>query len=109
VLSLPTAARQTKVKSWPIKWPVGNVFAYLALTFSVLYERATNTLLTDNPLLHFAYADYEETRMRYKKCEQIYKKFIDNPKNDPTLVCFTLLLSFTLCVSHSLYRHIFNI
>lgn len=43
-------------------------------------------MLSENALLHFAYADYEETRMRYKKCEEIYKKLIDNPAVDPTLV-----------------------
>jgi hypothetical protein len=51
-----------------------------------MYERATSTVLADNALLHFAYADYEEARVRYKKCEQIYKKFIDNKPVDPTLV-----------------------
>ena len=52
---------------------------------AVLYERAITTTMADNALLHFAYADYEETRMKYKKCEQIYKKYVDSQKNDPTL------------------------
>lgn len=50
-----------------------------------IYERATTTFLKTNMLLHFAYADFEEGRMKYEKVHQIYNKFIDNLDIDPTL------------------------
>ncbi|PRD36893.1 UNVERIFIED_CONTAM: Cleavage stimulation factor subunit 3 [Trichonephila clavipes] len=52
---------------------------------SDIYERATTSFLRTNMLLHFAYADFEEGRMKYEKVHQIYNKFIDNPEIDPTL------------------------
>ncbi|VDP13735.1 unnamed protein product [Soboliphyme baturini] len=36
-------------------------------------------------LLYFAYADYEEERMKYEKVQSIYNRFIDIPDIDPTL------------------------
>uniref|UniRef100_A0A915JBM5 Suppressor of forked domain-containing protein n=1 Tax=Romanomermis culicivorax TaxID=13658 RepID=A0A915JBM5_ROMCU len=57
----------------------------LADEISSLYERATSTVLQDNVLLYFAYADYEEERMKYEKVHQIYNRFISSPKCDPTL------------------------
>ncbi|XP_055940749.1 cleavage stimulation factor subunit 3-like isoform X2 [Argiope bruennichi] len=50
-----------------------------------IYDRATTTFLKTNMLLHFAYADFEEGRMKYEKVHQIYNKFIENPDVDPTL------------------------
>ncbi|XP_067120911.1 cleavage stimulation factor subunit 3 isoform X1 [Centruroides vittatus] len=52
---------------------------------AAIYERATTTLLKKNTLLYFAYADFEEGRMKYDKVHQIYNKFIDIPDIDPTL------------------------
>lgn len=38
-------------------------------------------------LLHFAYADFEEGRMNYEKCHNIYKSYLENETTtDPTLV-----------------------
>lgn len=51
-----------------------------------MFERATSTLLTKNMLLYFAYADYEEGRLKYEKVHQIYQKYLDIKDIDPTLV-----------------------
>ncbi|XP_066255675.1 protein suppressor of forked [Euwallacea similis] len=50
-----------------------------------VFERATSTLLSRNMLLYFAYADYEEGRLKYEKVHQIYSKYLDIPDIDPTL------------------------
>ena len=52
-----------------------------------VFERATSTLLKNNMLLHFAYADFEEGRMKYEKVHEIYEKFLEMEDIDPTLVC----------------------
>ncbi|KAG0424775.1 hypothetical protein HPB47_027996, partial [Ixodes persulcatus] len=52
---------------------------------AAVYERATTTLLRKNTLLYFAYADFEESRMKHDKVHQIYNKFIEIPDIDPTL------------------------
>lgn len=52
---------------------------------AAMYERATTSLLKHNMLLYFAYADFEEGRMKYDKVHQIYNKFIDLTDVDPTL------------------------
>eukprot|EP00794_Sanderia_malayensis_P012786 gene12786-14097_t len=49
------------------------------------YERATSSLLKKNPLLHFAYADFEESRKRTQKVHDIYKKLLDDEELEPTL------------------------
>ena len=41
-----------------------------------MYERATTSQMAEVPLVHLAYADYEEQRMKYKKAEDIYKRLI---------------------------------
>lgn len=51
-----------------------------------MFERATSTLLSKNMLLYFAYADYEEGRVKYDKVHQIYQKYLDILDIDPTLV-----------------------
>lgn len=51
-----------------------------------MFERATSTLLSKNMLLYFAYADYEEGRVKYDKVHQIYQRYLDLPDIDPTLV-----------------------
>ncbi|XP_055693756.1 protein suppressor of forked isoform X2 [Lutzomyia longipalpis] len=48
-------------------------------------ERATNGVLSRNMLLYFAYADFEEGRMKYEKVHQMYNKFLSIPDIDPTL------------------------
>ncbi|XP_065168695.1 protein suppressor of forked isoform X2 [Atheta coriaria] len=50
-----------------------------------MFERATSTLLNKNCLLYFAYADYEEGRLKYEKVHQIYSKYLDIADIDPSL------------------------
>ncbi|KAJ9595491.1 hypothetical protein L9F63_013313, partial [Diploptera punctata] len=52
---------------------------------AAVYERATSTLLKKNMLLYFAYADFEEGRLKYEKVHQIYSRFLDITDIDPTL------------------------
>lgn len=51
-----------------------------------ILERAINGVLSRNSLLYYAYADFEEGRMKYEKVHQLYNKFIAIPDIDPTLV-----------------------
>lgn len=51
-----------------------------------ILERATNGVLNRNPLLYFAYADFEEGRMKYEKVHQMYNKLLAINDVDPTLV-----------------------
>lgn len=51
-----------------------------------ILDRAINGPLCRNALLYFAYADFEEGRMKYDKVHQMYNKFISIPDVDPTLV-----------------------
>ncbi|XP_075693890.1 cleavage stimulation factor subunit 3 isoform X2 [Rhinoderma darwinii] len=51
-----------------------------------IYERAISTLLKKNMLLYFAYADYEESRMKYEKTHSIYNRLLAIEDIDPTLV-----------------------
>jgi cleavage stimulation factor subunit 3 len=46
--------------------------------------------MSHNSLLYFAYADYEEGRIKYDKAHQIYTKYLEQHDIDPTLV----ILSF---------------
>ena len=66
-----------------------------------MYERATASLLKKNMLLYFAYADFEEGRLKYEKVHQIYSRFLDIMDIDPTLVsaCKCLLASFLFIVT----------
>ena len=55
---------------------------------SNLYERATQTYMRSNMLIHFAYADLEEYRLNIEKARIIYNRLLDvNEANlkDPTL------------------------
>lgn len=58
-----------------------------------MFERATSTLLSKNMLLYFAYADYEEGRVKYDRVHQIYQKYLDIQDIDPTLVRITQMFS----------------
>lgn len=51
-----------------------------------ILERAINGVLSRNSLLYYAYADFEEGRMKYEKVHQLYNKFVSIPDTDPTLV-----------------------
>jgi hypothetical protein len=73
---------------------------------AVVYERATASLLKKNMLLYFAYADFEEGRLKYEKVHQIYSRYLDMEDVDPTLVsanrCYSVIklsLLFT-CDTH---------
>lgn len=55
-----------------------------------ILDRAINGPLCRNALLYFAYADFEEGRMKYDKVHQMYNKFISIPDVDPTLVSLLL-------------------
>lgn len=57
-----------------------------------MFERATSTLLSKNMLLYFAYADYEEGRLKYEKVHQVYQKYLEIQDIDPTLVCNLIIL-----------------
>jgi cleavage stimulation factor subunit 3 len=56
-----------------------------------IMERAINGVLSRNALLYFAYADFEEGRLKYDKVHQMYNKFIALPDIDPTLVRFCVI------------------
>lgn len=55
-----------------------------------MFERATGSTLKSSMLLYFAYADFEEGRVKYEKVHQIYQKFLEIEDIDPTLVIFNL-------------------
>ncbi|XP_035900462.1 protein suppressor of forked [Anopheles stephensi] len=50
-----------------------------------ILERAINSVLSRNALLYFAYADFEEGRLKYDKVHQMYNKFLSINDIDPTL------------------------
>uniref|UniRef100_A0A5S6R1X7 Suf domain-containing protein n=1 Tax=Trichuris muris TaxID=70415 RepID=A0A5S6R1X7_TRIMR len=52
---------------------------------TALFERAIGFVWKNNVLLHFAYADYEEERMRFDKVHSIYNRLLENSSIDPTL------------------------
>ncbi|RUS90701.1 hypothetical protein EGW08_001505 [Elysia chlorotica] len=60
----------------------GKLFADEA---AAIYERSINSLMKKNLLIYFAYADFEEGRMKYEKVHQIYKKYLDIEDVEPTL------------------------
>lgn len=51
-----------------------------------IYDRAIHSVLKDNLLLHFAAADFEESRNRRSKSGEIYDKILKVQHVDPTLV-----------------------
>jgi len=60
----------------------GKIFADEA---AAIYERAINSLMKKNMLIYFAYADFEEGRMKFEKVHQIYKKLVEVEDIKPTL------------------------
>ncbi|XP_047476364.1 protein suppressor of forked-like isoform X2 [Penaeus chinensis] len=50
-----------------------------------IYERAISGPLRRNQLLYFAYADFEESRLRYQEVHKIYQRYIEMEDIDPTL------------------------
>lgn len=63
------------------------------LLISELFERAIGGLLKTSQLLFFAYADFEEERMKYENVKKIYDRYLALEECDPTLVSFFLLPS----------------
>lgn len=56
---------------------------------ATVYDRAILTMMKTNQLIHFAYADFEESRNKKEKASEIYNRILDNKDNDkfdPTLV-----------------------
>ena len=43
-------------------------------------------MMQNNQLIHFAYADFEESRGKVEKVHGIYKRLLDIPDIDQTLV-----------------------
>uniref|UniRef100_A0A914PND0 Suppressor of forked domain-containing protein n=1 Tax=Panagrolaimus davidi TaxID=227884 RepID=A0A914PND0_9BILA len=60
---------------------------------SKLYNRATSGLMKDTPLIHFAHADFEETKGNYDMAKVIYDKLINFENSDPTLA-YIMLMNF---------------
>lgn len=64
-----------------------------------MFERAI-AILKQNMLLHFAYADFEESHLKYEKVHQIYNDYLDQKQIDPTLVselrCVLRMVRFIL-------------
>uniref|UniRef100_A0A0B7AJR0 Suppressor of forked domain-containing protein n=2 Tax=Arion vulgaris TaxID=1028688 RepID=A0A0B7AJR0_9EUPU len=52
---------------------------------AAIFERAINSLMKKNMLIYFAYADFEESRMKFDKVHQIYKKILDVEEIKSTL------------------------
>ncbi|CAB3367662.1 Hypothetical predicted protein [Cloeon dipterum] len=50
-----------------------------------IYERAITTILNKNMLLYFAYADFEEGRVKYEKVHNIYTRLLEITDINPTL------------------------
>ncbi|ELT99142.1 hypothetical protein CAPTEDRAFT_164574 [Capitella teleta] len=61
----------------------GKLFADEA---AAMYERAITATLKCNMLIYFAYADFEESRLKFEKVHNIYKRLIAMTDLDPTLV-----------------------
>lgn len=53
---------------------------------SHLFERATNTYMANNLLIHLIYADFEESCGSYQRCYELYEKCLQNSQMDATLI-----------------------
>lgn len=70
-----------------------------------IYERAISGPLRKNQLLYFAYADFEESRLRYPEVHKIYQRYIEMEDIDPTLVS-----SFPFWINSCFYFfHVINV
>jgi len=78
-----------------------------------MYERGVTGVLSKNMLLYFAYADFEEGRMKYEKVHSVYQKLVEMEDTDPTLVRVHLSSANSIsssCIPFSLFlrrHHIF--
>ena len=74
-----------------------------------LYRRATSILMKNNPLIHFAYANFEEGRGKTEKCHVIYKKLTDLPELDPTLTFIQYMRFARRCEGIKSARQVFRL
>lgn len=58
-----------------------------------MYERLIKGSMSNNMLVYFSYADYEESRLNYQKVSQIYDKLLDKKDIDPSL-CYIQYMRF---------------
>ncbi|VDN53119.1 unnamed protein product [Dracunculus medinensis] len=65
--------------------------ASLNADITQLFERAIGGLLKDSQLLFFAYADFEEERMKYENVKKIYDRLLEIESVDPTLAYIQLM------------------
>lgn len=56
--------------------------------------------MKDSPLIYFAYADFEEERMKFDSVKAIYEKLVTIDYIDPTLV---LILNLNIFILSDLY------
>jgi hypothetical protein len=56
-----------------------------------MYEKAISGLMKDSPILHFAYADFEEERRNFEKAKSIYNRLLEQQNINPTLVSYISL------------------
>lgn len=63
----------------------------LNVEITQLFERAIGGLLKDSQLLFFAYADFEEERMKYENVKKIYDRLLAIETADPTLTYIQLM------------------
>ncbi|KRY13566.1 Cleavage stimulation factor subunit 3 [Trichinella patagoniensis] len=59
-----------------------------------LFERAVHSLKLNNMLLHFAYADFEEQRMKFDKTQVIYNRLVECNDVNPTLAYIQFMKYF---------------
>lgn len=69
-----------------------------------ILERSINGVLNRNALLYFAYADFEEGRLKYEKVHSMYNKLLTLPDIDPTLVRGGRSASSLISYIYSLYH-----
>jgi cleavage stimulation factor subunit 3 len=74
-----------------------------------LYRRATSILMKNNPLIHFAYANFEEGRGKTEKCHSIYTKLTDLADQDPTLTFIQYMRFARRCEGIKSARQVFRL
>ncbi|VDN02352.1 unnamed protein product [Thelazia callipaeda] len=65
--------------------------AAINMDITQLFERAIGGLLKESQLLFFAYADYEEERMKFDSVKEIYDRLLAIESADPTLAYIQLM------------------
>lgn len=75
---------QNSSKSFAEKGDMNNAKVFNDEAASV-FERAISGQMKGNMLIYFAYADFEEGRMKYEKVHNIFKRLLAITELDPTL------------------------